>query len=119
MILLWFKAFLITLGLEIPLVAVLLRKEEPSRARLAALAFFANLSTHPIVWFVLPAVVHPPSIAFGVSEMTAFLLEAVFYRLVFPRVSWLKACLTSALANALSASAGWLLFHFAARWLLD
>lgn len=119
MILLWFKAFLLTLALESPLVVVLLRKEEPSRARLAALAFFANLSTHPIVWFVIPAVVNPPSVAFWVSEMIAFLLEAMFYRLVLPQVSWLKACLTSALSNALSAATGWLLFHFAAHWLLD
>ena len=117
LILLWFEAFFLTLVLEIPIIGVLLRKEEPSRARLVALAFFANLSSHPLVWFVVPAVVHPPLAAFLTSELLAWLLEASFFRLAVFRLSWSKACLTSAIANAVSALVGWLLFQFAGPWL--
>jgi len=119
LILLWIEAFLLTLVLELPIIAVLLRKEEPSLARLVALAFFANLSTHPLVWFVVPAAVHPPWAAFWTSELLAWLLEAAFFRLVVLRLSWRKACLTSALVNAVSALAGWLLFRYAGQWLAN
>ena len=117
LILLWFEAFLLTLVLELPILALLLRKEEQSRARLVALAFFANLSSHPLVWFVVPAVVQSPWAAFVTSELLAWLLEAGFFRLVFFRLSLRKACLTSAIANAVSALTGWLLFQFAGPWL--
>ena len=116
LILLWFEAFFLTLVLEIPIIGVLQRREEPSRARLVALAFFANLSSHPLVWFVVPAVVHPPWAAFVTSELLAWLLEAGFFRLVVLRLSWRKACLTSAIANAVSALVGWLLFQYAGQW---
>jgi hypothetical protein len=52
----WFAAFVLTLAVEVPIAGHLLRRVEPDRLRLAILLVFANLATHPIVWYVsLPA----------------------------------------------------------------
>jgi hypothetical protein len=48
----WFSAFLPTIVVEVPIVVVMLRRSEPDLARLAGIALFANLASHPAVWFV-------------------------------------------------------------------
>ena len=48
----WFRAFVLTLAVELPIAGVLLRRYEPSRTRLLLLILFANLASHPAVWFI-------------------------------------------------------------------
>ena len=52
----WLAAFLLTVAVEVPVAALLLRRAEPDRVRLVLLVVFANLATHPIVWFVVSQV---------------------------------------------------------------
>jgi len=52
---LWFRAFLVTILVETPIVVALFREAEPRLGRRLAFALFANLATHPAVWFVFPA----------------------------------------------------------------
>lgn len=49
----WLIAFGLTLAIEVPLAGALLLRYEPSRSRLVAKLFFANLATHPL-WFAFP-----------------------------------------------------------------
>ena len=49
----WFAAFVLTLVVEAPIVAFLLRRLEPDLRRRRALIVFANLATDPVVWYVI------------------------------------------------------------------
>ena len=46
----WFTAFVLTLAVEAPIVAVLLRPTGVDRVRLAVLFVLANLATNRVVW---------------------------------------------------------------------
>lgn len=97
----WLHAFLLTQAVEMPLYAASLAGR-PMASRLA-LAFGASLLTHPIVWFVTPALIVRPYVAMVVvAELFAILAEAGYLRsLGVPRaLSW------SAAANLASVSTG-------------
>lgn len=112
MLQLWLIAFLLTLAIECPIVVALLRRADRP-ARLFALAFFANLATHPLVWFVFPEL-HLPYLAWlALAEVFAFLAEAAFFRLTVPRAGWRTALLAALAANASSFVAGLLII----KWL--
>lgn len=78
---LWFQAFVWTLILEAVVVAWFLRGEAITRR--GTLVLFANLITHPAVWFVFPELgVHyqlPHVVTLVASELWAYGLEAWFY----------------------------------------
>jgi hypothetical protein len=90
----WFIAFLLTLTIELPIVLLLLRRIEPDLARMGALVVFANLATHPIVWFVLtqPLLIGTP--------------EAVFYAVTLRGLGARRALGVSLAANAASFLVG-------------
>ncbi len=48
----WFGAFVLTVLIEAPVVWLLVRRREPDVVRLGLLVVFANLATHPLIWFV-------------------------------------------------------------------
>jgi hypothetical protein len=103
----WLVAFLLTFAVEAPIVLVLTRGSETSAARRAALVLFAQLATHPLVWFVFPYIVGlRGGTATLLSELWAWLAEAVFYTLTIRRVTFLRALAVSALANGASVLAG-------------
>jgi hypothetical protein len=107
--LLWFAAFALTVALEAPVVWAILRRVEPSAGRLVALAAFASLATHPVVWFVFPEL--PPG-GWGstlLSEAWAVATEALFYALALRGLAPARALLASVASNALSFGAGILL----------
>src|SRR4051812_43739523 len=106
---LWFKAFLITLLLEAPIAAALFRAVEPRTLRRLGLVFFANLASHPAVWFVFPNLGLSYYPALLLAELWAVLVEALFYRLVFEEADGLQVLGVSALANGASFGAGLLL----------
>jgi hypothetical protein len=102
---LWARAFAYTLGLELVVAVPLLRASEPSRGRRLGAVVFANLASHPIVWFVVPA------LGLGraqvpVSEAWAVACEACIYALVMTRASRLRALTVALVANGVSFGMG-------------
>jgi hypothetical protein len=107
---LWFRAFALTVAVELPIVAYALRAHEPSRVRLVLLIVFANLASHPAVWFIFTQLflVGTPEYVVA-SEGWAVGIEALFYWAAFRGVSARRAIAVSLLANAASFVLGRLL----------
>lgn len=105
---LWAKYFLVTLFVEgLVCVPLLGKRYSPSRRLVAVL--FAQLLTHPIVWFALPELRLDTMSYLVLAETWAVSLEVVFYRFVFVDLSWRRALGISALANGASFAIGLLL----------
>jgi hypothetical protein len=103
----WFVAFGMTLLVEVPVALVLLRPWRGQPVRLAALVVFANLATHPIVWFVLSQLFLVGTLTYVlVAETWAIVVEAVFYRVAVERLSWSRAVAVAVTANAASFAVG-------------
>jgi hypothetical protein len=103
----WLLAFLLTFVVEAPIVVALTRASEVGVARRVALVFFAQLVTHPLVWFVFPYIVGiTGGTATLLSEIWAWLAEAAFYALVLRGVTVTRAVAVSALANGASVLVG-------------
>lgn len=103
----WLAAFLLTVVVEVPIVAWLLRGRDAGGWRLVMLVVFANLATHPAVWFIFPQLLYVSTPQFLVaSELWAFAAEAVFYRVAFRGVTPGRAFGTSLAANAVSFVVG-------------
>jgi hypothetical protein len=79
--------------------------------RRLALTVFANLLTHPAVWFVFPALrlTYWPTV--GISELWAWLGETAFWAAVLPALGWRRALVASLCSNLASFALGWLLFR--------
>lgn len=103
----WLAAFVLTMVVEVPVVAILLRASEPDLRRLALLVLFANLATHPIVWYVLsqPLLIGTPAYLL-VAESWAVGAEAVFYAVTVRSISWRRAALVALAANVASFLGG-------------
>lgn len=112
----WFAAFLLTCAVEVPLVAVLLWRTRSGAAiglpRLVGLAFFANLASHPLVWFVFTQLylVGTPEYLLA-AEGWAFGIEALFYAVAVPGLAARGAIAVSLIANVASFLVGRLLLH--------
>ena len=106
----WFRAFLLTLAVEVPIAALLLRRFEPSWPRLLVLVIFANLASHPAVWFVFTQLllIGTPEYLV-VAEGWAVTCEALFYWAAFRGLPVRRAIVTSLAANAASFLVGQLL----------
>jgi hypothetical protein len=106
----WLVAFLITVAVEAPIVLGLTRDVTMRVSRRFLLIVFAQLATHPLVWFVFPRLVGLTGrTSTLLSELWAWLAEAVFYTLAFPGLTAPRAVGISALANGASVAAGLLL----------
>lgn len=103
----WLRSFVLTLVVETPIVVVLLRRAEPDIARLALIAVFANLATHPAVWFVFTQLflVGTPEYILA-AEAWAVLLETAVFMVVIRGVGVRRAATASFLANGASILAG-------------
>jgi hypothetical protein len=103
----WFTAFLLTLAVEVPVAVFLLRRAEPNLLRAAALVVFANLVTHPVVWFVWTQVflVGTPEYVIA-AEAWAIAAEAAFYAIVVRGLGPGRAILIAIVANAASFAVG-------------
>jgi hypothetical protein len=77
----WFKAFLFTAALEVPFVVWAYRRAAPRMPtpRRAVVAFFAQLASHPLVWFVIPTVTTSYRNTVLVAESWAVLSETALY----------------------------------------
>lgn len=105
-------ALLLTLAIEIPIVAVgLARWYRVPTALGVPIAAVASLLTHPVVWFVLPGPLTPAIGEPGyllVAEGFAWLLEAAIFWLATRRDP-VGLLLLSLIANLASFMAGGLL----------
>ncbi len=109
----WLVGFALTLLLEAPIVRWFLARAEPRWRRRVSLFLFANLVTHPLVWFFFPFLPLPRLVSLTLSETWAWGAETVFYRTMSQRVSLRGAAVMSLLANAFSFSVGWFIVkHF-------
>lgn len=115
LVLAWLKAFSLTALVELPIVSALLREAEPRLYRRLALVLFANLASHPAVWFIFPALGLPYGAMLLIAEAWAVLSEAALYRLVFEKTGAVEALGISALANGASLGIG-LLVRAATGW---
>lgn len=103
----WLAAFLLTVAVEVPIVAPLMRGRDPGGWRLVVLVVFANLATHPAVWFIFPQLFLVGTLSFTVAaELWAVAAEAVFYAAAFRGVTPLRAIGTAVVANAASYLVG-------------
>ena len=104
---LWFRAFLLTVLVEVPIVAFSLRRFEPSRPRLLLLILFANLASHPAVWFIFTQLflVGTPEYLVA-AESWAVAAEALFYWAAFRGLPVRRAIVVSLAANAASFIVG-------------
>ena len=76
----WLPAFLLTLAVEAPIVAIILRRFEPDLIRLGILVLFANLATHLAVWYVITQLLLVDTWPYLlVAETWAIAAEAVLY----------------------------------------
>jgi hypothetical protein len=95
-----------TLGVEAPIVFLCYRRVEPRAGRLLGLIFFANLATHPAVWFIFPKLPLRYAAQVTLSELWAFGLEIVFYAIAFPGRPR-RAAVVAIAANAASLAVGY------------
>ncbi len=103
----WFAAFLLTLAVEVPVATLLLRRVEPNILRAAALVVFANLVTHPLVWYVWSQVFLIGTLEYvGAAEAWAILAETVFYAVVVQGIRPGWALVVAATANVASFAVG-------------
>ena len=76
----WFSALVLTVLIEAPVVWLLLRRQEPNLIRLGLLVVFANLATHPVVWFVFTQLFLVGTLEYVVAaEGWAVVAESVFW----------------------------------------
>jgi len=109
----WFPAFVLTLAVEGPIVAILLRPLGYEPLRIAVLFVFANLATHLVVWYVLTQllVVGTPEYV-AVAEGWAIAAEAVFYAAAFREITARRAIAVAVTANLASFLVGRVLVGF-------
>ena len=106
----WFRAFLLTVAIEGPIVLAMTRDATMSWRRRAPLVVAAQLMTHPLVWYVFPSLSFPRRTTFVLSELFAWAAEAAFYAAAQVTSSPLRAVAVSALANGASVAIGYFFF---------
>lgn len=112
----WIIGFTLTLLIELPLASWMLKEHEVGRWRRLLLILFANVATHPLVWFFFPGIPLTHAARVTLSELWAFGAEALFYWVVLERMGKRSAVLTSLLANGTSFVLGWLIVSRFANW---
>lgn len=102
----WFPAFILTVAIETPIVWALARRSEPDWRRLGILVLFANLATHPLVWFVFTQLFLVGTLAYTLAaESWAIAAEAVFYTVAM-RLTVRRAVTVALAANVVSFVVG-------------
>jgi hypothetical protein len=106
----WLPAFLLTLAVEAPIVAIVVRRVEVDLLRLGVIFLVANLATHLAVWYVITQVLLVGTWQYLlVAESWAIVAEAVVYWAAFRGLRLANAAAVALLANLASFAAGRLL----------
>jgi len=102
------SAYALTIILETGMLYLLMRKRYNDKT-ITLNSVIANSITLPIVWFVFPYLGLAWPIQIAVSELFAFICEAVYYKISFAKLGWMDAIIASFLCNSLSFGVGLLL----------
>jgi hypothetical protein len=103
----WFAAFVLTLAIEIPIGAWFLRRAEPGLRRRVGLVVFANLVTHPAIWYVFSQLFLIGTIEYALAAETwAVAAEAVFYAVTIRGLNPRRAIVVALVANGASFAVG-------------
>lgn len=105
LVLAWSKLFALTLVAEIAVAVPLLGNNRRLSRRFMAVSF-AQLASHPLVWFVLPEFGMRRLDYVLLAESWAVVSELLLYRLVFEDLSLSRALAIAALANGVSFAVG-------------
>lgn len=108
----WFRAFVLTLLVELLVLTPVLSKQDRKVGRCVATVTLAQVTSHPLVWFVIPVFGLPYLAYTCVAELWAVVVEAALYRLGYPSLTVTRAGLLSLAANAASVIVGLILRHF-------
>jgi hypothetical protein len=106
LLLLYLTALLVTVCLEVPVVALVF---EGQRARMALVCLVATTATHLAMHFVLPPFAGTVDVWVITGELGALILEAGAYWWLSQPRSLARAMIASSIANSLSFVAGLLL----------
>ncbi|HEY5629264.1 MAG TPA: hypothetical protein VIR16_07110, partial [Candidatus Limnocylindrales bacterium] len=99
----WARAFALTVLVEGVILLPAFRGHGVSWLRLGLLCLFANLATHPVVWFVLTQLFLLGTATYTVvAEAWAVGAEAVLYWAALPSVPLRRVVLVAVGANATS-----------------
>ena len=103
----WFAAFVLTLVVELPIAAWLLRRVEPDLVRRVVLIGYANLATHLAVWYVFSQLFLIGTIQYVVAaEAWAIGAEALFFLVAFRGLGLGRAFGIALVANVVSFAIG-------------
>ena len=103
----WFAAFLLTLAVEVPVAVFLLRRAEPDLPRRVLLVVFANLLTHPAVWFIYTQLFLVGTLEYTLAaEAWAIAIEALFYAVTIRGLVPRRAIAVALAANLASFAVG-------------
>jgi hypothetical protein len=102
----WLRAFALTVLTETGVALPLLAAVEPRLARRAEAILLVNLASHPLVWFVGPALPLPYAQRLGISEAWALLAELGAYLVIWPALGARRAAIVSLCANGASFAVG-------------
>jgi hypothetical protein len=103
----WFVAVVLTVAIEMPIAAWILRRAEPDLARRLALIVFANLVTHPAVWWVFSQLFLVGTLEYTLAaEGWAVGAEAAFYAVTIRDLGPRRAIVVAILANGASFAIG-------------
>ena len=102
---LWMRAFVLTVIVEGAVAHPLLGRAHPSMRRLVAV-LIANTFSHPIAWFLVPITGAHGLVLLLLIELWALASEAAVYRLSLPNTPWSRALAVSAIANGASLGTG-------------
>ncbi len=108
----WFIGFALTLTLEAPWILAGLRRSEASLSRRVLALLFANLLTHPLVWYLFPALPLGRRYSLIGSEIWAFAGEWLFYASHVQRLNRQRAAVLSLAANTTSFLIGSLVIRY-------
>jgi hypothetical protein len=101
----WARVFALTCALELPVALWILGKEGPTWRRVAVI-LFANLATHPTVWFIIPELPISYEAQVVLAELWALGIEGAIYATVFSSLSRRRAFAAALLANGFSLAVG-------------
>ena len=107
----WFMGFALTVVLEAPWILAGLAASESNRTRRVLALLFANLLTHPLVWYLFPSMPLSRNLSLAASELWAYAGEWIFYATFVERLTVRRAAWLSLAANGTSFFVGRLIVH--------
>ncbi len=102
----WLSAFILTVGVELPVCWLLLRGPPVKDWRILGAATAASAMTHPLLWFVMPALFTDYWTYVVVCELGIVAVEALVLWLAVPTETVWRGLAASAAMNAASVVVG-------------